>query len=95
MEMEQRERSIQRAADAALKRLEARGFPGAVRLADPKRKMRAAWHLCEVSANRPHGGSGTSSYYLFSTGQVAAEGGGSVLAAREPDKIIAALGRLS
>ncbi len=93
-EMQQRERSIGSAAQAALKRLEAQGFPGAVQLADPKRKMRAAWHLCDVLANRPHDETGTSSYYLFSGGEVADDRGGSILAAREPDRIIAALERL-
>jgi hypothetical protein len=50
--------------------------------------------LCAVEANRPYGATETSSYYLFSTGEVADSQGRSVLAAREPEKIIAALDRL-
>lgn len=85
---------MQSAAAAALRRLEAQGFPGAVKLADPKRKMRAAWYLCATPSNAPHGEIDTSSYYLFSTGQVADRYGGSVTASRAQEEIIAALNRL-
>jgi hypothetical protein len=91
---DERRRSLESAAAAALRRLEARGFPGAVKLADPKRKMRAAWYLCNTTANRPHGATGTSSYYLFSTGEVADVSGGHVTASRSPGEIVAALNRL-
>lgn len=87
-------RSMESAADAALRRLEAQGFPGAVKLADPKRKMRAAWYLCDTPANRPYGGTAMSSYYLFSTGQVVDRDGGHVIASHSPEEIIAALDRL-
>ena len=47
--------------------------------------MRAAWYLCDTLANRPHGATGTSSYYLFSTGEVADARGGHVTASHSQD----------
>lgn len=93
-DMERREQSVQSAASAALSRLEARGFPGAVQRADPKRKVRAAWHLGEALANRQHGETAVTDYYLFSTGEVVDERGGSILACRDIKRIVARLNRL-
>jgi hypothetical protein len=91
---EGRRRAMDSAAQAALRRLEAQGFPGAVKMADPKRKIRAAWYLCDAMANRPHGEKGIGCYYLFSTGEVADDGGRSVTAAQSQDEIIDALNHL-
>lgn len=93
-ENEQRH-ALQSASDAALRRLEAHGFPGAVRIADPKRKIRAAWYLCDALADGPQGETTVSRYYLFSTGEVADDRGRSVTAARSQDEIVAALNRLA
>jgi hypothetical protein len=62
---------------------------------DPKRKMRAAWYLCDARANGPHGETTVSRYYLFSTGEVADDRGRSVKAAVSQDDIVAALRRLA
>jgi hypothetical protein len=87
-------RAIQSAAMAALQRLESQGFPGAVKVADPKRKMRAAWPLCDVPADSPLGDSVVSRYYLFSTGEIADGRGRGVAVVRAPEKILTALARL-
>lgn len=92
-EDEQR-RAIQSAAKAALQRLEAQGFPGAVKVADPRRKRRAAWHLCDLPTDGPLGESAVSRYYLFSTGEIADGRGRSISAVRAPEEILAALGQL-
>jgi hypothetical protein len=92
-EDEQR-RAIQAAAKAALLRLESRGFPGAVKVADPGRKVRAAWPLCDLPVDGPLGESAVSRYYLFSTGEIADGRGRSVAVARASEEILAALGRL-
>ena len=92
---EQQRQSIESAAEAALRRLEARGFPGAVRIPDSKHKQRAAWHLCDTLADGRLGETVVTRYYLFSTGEVAEAGGRSVTAAQSQDEIVAALNRLT
>jgi hypothetical protein len=92
-EDEQR-RALQSAAKAALQRLESQGFPGAVKVADPKRKVRAAWPLGDLPVDGPLGESTVSRYYLFSTGEIADGRGRGVAVVRAPDEILTALGRL-
>lgn len=58
----QPQNTLKEAAEAALRRLKTQGYPGAVQIADPKRKLRSAWYLCEVLANRPHGETAVSRY---------------------------------
>jgi hypothetical protein len=92
-EDEQR-RAIQSAAKAALQRLESQGFPGAVKVADPKRKIRAAWPLCDSKVDGLHGELAVSRYYLFSTGEVADGRGRGVAVVHVPEEILTALARL-
>ncbi len=66
-----------------------------MKLADPRRKIRAAWPPCDVAAVGPRGESAASRYYLFSAGEIADGGGGGVAVVRAPEKILAALGRLA
>jgi hypothetical protein len=93
-DMDRQQRSIGDAANLALRRLEAQDFRGAEQRPDSKRKMRAAWHLGRATANAPHSTTAVHDYYLLSTGEVVDEGGGSSLACREPEKLIAAMNQL-
>jgi hypothetical protein len=85
---------MQSAAGAALQRLEAQGFPGAVKVADPKRNIRAAWPLCDSKVDGVDGESAVSRYYLFSTGQIADGRGRGLAVVHAPEEILTALGRL-
>ena len=93
-EMASNEQAIANAADAALRRLEAQGFPGAEQREDPKRRMRAAWPLCEALAEGPNGVTAVTTYYLFSNGEVVGADGESSIACRETEKVVAALNEL-
>ena len=92
-EDEQR-RAMQSAAKAALERLESQGFPGAVKVADPKRKIRAAWPLCDSKVDGLGGETAISRYYLFSTGEIADARGRGVAVVHAPEDILTALARL-
>jgi hypothetical protein len=92
-EAEQRQ-ALRSAAKAALQRLESQGFPGAVKVADTKHKVRAAWPLGDFPVDGPLGESTVSRYYLFSTGDIADGRGRGVVVVHAPDEILTALGRL-
>ena len=91
---DEKRRAMQSAAKAALQRLESQGFPGAVKVADPKRNIRAAWPLCDSRVDGLDGETVVSRYYLFSTGEIADARGRGVAVVHAPEEILTALARL-
>ena len=69
---ERRKAAIRAEAERALSRLEANGWqpPATTRLADDRRKQRAAWHICDGTFRFNDGTYTNTSYFLLSTGDV-------------------------